>query len=257
MATGATRLLAVDEILLARMTDPLDPPDRLAQHPLLQLAGRCGLHHGGNVPGVAIWVFLLVCGIARTVGAADVGAVWTDLLAAKLGLASMAGAVDALAGGLVDQVLGARPRGDAQLAFQLPRPAVLAVPDACCGRAQRQAWCGGARGSALPWPTVTSAAALRLLGGVSRTRLASRMAALRVRADFAAGEGRRALVAVAVDAHPDGLLDALNGLAGGEAPFVRFQRETVFGEEGAGFFLLDSGALLGTYEGGLLAGADV
>lgn len=81
-------------------------------------------------------------------------------------------------------------------------------------------------------------------GRVAGTFLAAGV--LAVDADLVGAEGGFAAVAGAADSHADGLRDAGELEIGRRFPLAGFQSKAVFGEEGAGLFLLD-GAVVGDH----------
>jgi hypothetical protein len=78
---------------------------------------------------------------------------------------------------------------------------------------------------------------LRFRCGVSRAILAADV--LAVDADLVGAKGGLAAMAGTADAHPDGLDDPLDGHIARSLPLARFERQSIFGEESAGLFLLD------------------
>lgn len=178
---------------------------------------------GCNVAGVADGPLVALGGLARTFCAACMGAGGADGGRGRDedGVALVAGAAHSLGGGVVGEVV-AVAGGDGE---------ELLLP-------------GGVDG-VLDVDLVLGLVGGRLLLGVAGTVLAALVLALHAHLVVAI-EGA-AEVAAAVDAHADGLLDTGGQRrrgSGGE-PLVRLERQSVFGEQGAGALLLHGSAVDG------------
>lgn len=213
---------AFDEQAVALFALPTDPGPRLPPHAprLLQLLLELCIAAGLDIARVAMRPLVDFGGLAGALCAAHMAAMLAD--GGRGGdeyvVALVAGAADALTGVLVDQLA-------ARLGLEREHLLLLGLD--------------GLHGGI---------GLLLLLGrclllGVAGAFLAALV--LAIGADLVNAVRGSAVVAGAVDAHADGLLDALDadGLGGGGDPFVRLEGEAVFGEESAGSLLLKSAAV--------------
>lgn len=228
MAATGTLSGALDEVTMTLFALPADSGPRLPPHAsglfqlqlLLLLELQLRLAAGADVAGIPLRPLVEFGGFAGALCAAHMAA----LLANGGGcgdehvVALVAGATDALARVLVDQLA-------ARLGFQGEELLLLRLDLG-----------GGGIGLGLLFGR-------RLLLGVAGALLAALV--LAVGADLVGAVCGAAVVAGAVHAHADGLLNPLHadGLLRGGDPFVRLQGQAVLGEEGAGSLLLESAAV--------------
>jgi hypothetical protein len=222
MAASRTARRAFDELAMTSFTLPADPLPGFPPYAFCN--GHVGLDFGITaslgVARIAIRPLVELRRLSRALGTAHVVALVADGGRGREeeGVAFVAGPPHALLGRLVDPLL-AVPRLDGQELLPLLRRLALAL--------------------------VPGLALLdrRLLLGIAGALFAALV--LAVGAGLVGAKRRAAVVAVSVDTHPDGLLNALHadGLRGGRNPLVRLQGQSILGEQGARAFLLEGAAV--------------
>jgi hypothetical protein len=203
------------------LTLPTHPSSRFppCSSKSFELAVNFCLAVGLSITRISGGPFGKLCGLASTSGASYMLAVLADgcLSGDEDGVALVAGAPDALLGGLIDEfVSGTGTDGEHALSLWLVGAFLFGL--LLLGR---------------------------LLLGIARTFLAASVLALDT-GPVCTVEGAAA-VAAAMDTHTDGLLDTLEGRQGvrGGDPFMGFQSEAVLCKEGTGTLLLHSVAVHG------------
>lgn len=170
--------------------------------------------------------------MTRTLLATVVLALAADLLGSEVGIATMALAMDALTNFLADQILSAPPARDGDTIGDVTLALLIARGDASLGS------------------DLLLALVLRLLERVSGALLAPLVTALE--AGLVGTVGRLALVAAAMDAHADVLLDTVRLGRRGKGQVSRLDVEAVLLEQGLSTL---SGAHDGRRGGGVLGRA--
>lgn len=225
VTTTRTTIYAFDEVAVALFTLPAHPRPRLPPNATSFDRGTLdiGLALSFGIAGIPMRPLAQLGRVSRALCAAHVLAVLADGSGSrnKIGLALVAAAADALLDMAIDPLVAGLV-GHGQEALLL-------------------ASFGGLLGLLLLLQ-------LGLLGRrpilrVAGTLLAALVVALG--ADLVSTVAGAAVMAAAVDAHADGLLDALDGdgLGRGRDPFVGFQSETIFGKQGTSTFLLKGSAV--------------
>lgn len=227
VTTARTLELSLYELTLALLTFPSDtgpwlPPDTAGDFEiLLIIAFHLGIAIGLDVAWVAMRPFSEFSWIPGTFGAAHVTALVTNGSVGRneKGGALVARTTDSLLDGLIDSLVsGLGSDGqDFLLLGPLQTLIIAFLGLALVGRG--------------------------LLLGVTWALLATLMLALE--ADLLGTERGSAVVALAMDAHTDGLLDALNhgGIGGSSKPLMRLEGQAIFGEEETGTLLLEGTAI--------------
>lgn len=238
MATTRTLGGAFDEQAVALLALPADSGSRLPPHApcLLQFLLELRVAAGVDVAWVAVGPFVEFGGLPGALCASHVAALIADGGRGRDEhvVALVAGAADALRSLLVDQLA-------TRLGLEGEKLLLLLLGF------------GGVGGS-IGFGGLGQLFGGRLLLGVAGALFAALV--LAVGADLVGAVGGSAVVAGAVDAHADGLLDSLDadGLGGGGDPFVRLEGQTIFGEECAGSLVLESTAVQFLGDDGLWIG---
>lgn len=220
MATARTTGYSFNEVAVALFAFPAHPRSRLSPDATGFDGGTLdiGLALSFGVAGVAMRPLAQLGRVPGTLCAADVLALLADGGGSgdEVGLALMAATADTLLGMAIDPLVAGLV-GHGQVALLLASFGGLLLLLGLFSR--------------------------RLPLREARTLLAALVVALD--ADLCGAVAGAAMVAGAVDAHTNGLLDALDadGLGRGRDPFVRFQGETVLGEQGTSTFLLKGSAI--------------